>query len=214
MLRAIHRHGSTAAYLGVNCGNLGFLMNDVAGTPDEIAAAVVEALRNDAYVRQPFPRLMVHATLPTEETHDDLAMNDVYVERQSGQTVHLRVSVDGVVAVSRMVCDGVIVSTPIGSTAYSFSAGGPAAHPLARATVLTAICPHRPRLAPLVLPHGSQVRIEVLDAERRPARGVVDGAELGLVTEVNVRGGGGDVDLCFLAGHDFTATMIRKVLHS
>ena len=213
MLRAVHRHGGRYAYLGVNRGNLGFLMNDVAGTPAEVAIAVTEALRSEGYTRTAFPRLRVRARLVSEEIVEDLAVNDTYLERMSGQTCHLRVTVDGVVAVERMVADGIVVATPIGSTAYSFSAGGPAAHPLARAMVMTAICPHTPRLAPVVLPAGSRVRIEVLDAEHRPARVVVDGGQHGPVAEVEVRGGGDEVTLCFLAGHDFTATMIRKILH-
>lgn len=213
MLRAVHRHGSRLVYLGVNCGNLGFLMNDVEGTPDEVAATVVEAIRTDAYTRTAFPRLRARARLGNEEIVEALAVNDVYIERMTGQTCHLRVTVDGVVAVEQMVADGIVVATPIGSTAYSFSAGGPAAHPLARAMVMTAICPHTPRLAPVVLPAASWVRIEVLDAEHRPARVVVDGVQHGQVAEVEVRGGGDEVTLCFLAGHDLTATMIRKILH-
>lgn len=214
MLKAVRRFGPRRAYLGINCGNLGFLMNDVEGAPDAVAASVAEAIRSDGYTRTAFPRLRVRARLANEETVDDLALNDVYVERTSGQTCHLRVTVDGVVAVARMVADGMVVATPLGSTAYSFSAGGPAAHPLARAMVMTAICPHTPRLAPVVLPPASRVRIEVLDPEHRPARVVVDGVQHGEVAEVEIRGGGDEVGLCFLAGHDFTATMIRKILHS
>lgn len=212
MLKAIHRFGGEKRYLGVNCGYLGFLMNDADGAPIDVAQRVLHAVRQDAYTAHCFPRLGVRVRLASEEVMEHRAVNDVYVERHSGQTVHLRVTVDGVVAVERLVCDGLIASTPLGSTAYSFSAGGPAAHPLVRAIQVTAICPHNPRLAPLVLPFTSRVMIEVLDPVHRPARVVVDGAQHGLASRVEARGVGDDVTLCFLEGHDFTATMIRKIL--
>ena len=94
----------------------------------------------------------------------------MYVERQVGQTCHLRVTVDDVEVVGRMVCDGIVAATALGSTAYSFSAGGPAAHRCVRAIQLTAICPHTPRLAPLMLPPASRVRVEVLDRGASAAR--------------------------------------------
>ncbi len=214
MLRAIHAHGPLHSYLGINCGYLGFLMNDMAGEPDAVARAVAGVLEAEGYVSHGFPRLQVRAISPDGDDFEGAAVNDVYVERQTGQTCHLRVTVDGVEAVKRMVCDGLIAATPLGSTAYSFSAGGPAAHPLVRATQLTAICPHTPRLAPLVLPHTSPIHIEVLDWEHRPARCVIDGEPLGNVEQVDVRGSDVSVRLCFLAGHDFTRTMFEKIVHA
>ena len=86
LLRAVHHHGPKVAYLGVNCGNLGFLMNDVVGTPAEVAETVLAALDAEAWVRQPFPRLAVRSHLLGETVVDDLALNDVYIERRSGQT--------------------------------------------------------------------------------------------------------------------------------
>ena len=214
MLRAIHHHGPLHSYLGINCGYLGFLMNEVLGSADFVARSVADVLEAEGYVAHGFPRLEVRALTPDGDELLGAAVNDVYVERQSGQTVHLRVTVDGVEAVKRMVCDGLIAATPLGSTAYSFSAGGPAAHPLVRATSLTAICPHTPRLAPLVLPHTSPIHIEVLDPEHRLARCVIDGEPLGNVASVDVRGSELTVRLCFLDGHDFTRTMFEKIIHA
>lgn len=212
MLRAIHAHPDATAFLGVNCGRLGFLMNDVEGDPAQVVATVLDALRADAWMGYRFPRLSVRVEA-ADGGLADLAVNDVYLERTTGQTCHLRVTVDGVVVVERLVCDGIIVATPLGSTAYSFSAGGPASHPLVHALHLTAICPHSPRLAPLVLPAHSRVSVEVLEPDRRPARVVVDGAQSVDAVGLEVRGEGPPVTLGFLAGHDFTATMIRKILH-
>jgi NAD+ kinase len=211
MLRAIQRHGPGFAYFGVNCGHLGFLMNDLAGTVGEVAATLHRVVREGAYFAQAFPRLRMRAT-GRDEVFEAYAINDVYVERQA-QTCHLRVTVDNVEVVRHMVADGIVAATPLGSTAYSFSAGGPAAHPLVQAIHLTAICPHIPRLAPLLLPPFSTIRVEVLDPEDRPARAVADGVPYEDVRSVEIGSSGDTVRLCFLNGHDFTTTMIRKILH-
>lgn len=214
MLEAIHQHGAAFTFFGVNCGYLGFLMNEVAGDPAAIAEAIVATLSSGAWFARAFPRLRLRAHSERGVTQA-FAVNDVYVERQSGHTCHLRVEVDGNVVVQRMVCDGIIAATPLGSTAYSFSAGGPAAHPLVHATHLTPICPHTPKLSPIVLPPESVITIDVLDADRRPARAVADGVTYGDVTHVEVAGApGNDVRIGFLNGHDFTGTMIRKILHA
>jgi NAD+ kinase len=212
MLRAVGRHGPAYDYLGVNCGHLGFLMNDLAGAPEVVAAALGRLLTEGRFTRPAFPRLRMRAVARDGTTHEARALNDVYVERMRGQTCHLRVTVDGVQVVREMVCDGIVAATALGSTAYSYSAGGPAAHPLLRTLHLTAICPHSPRLHPLLLPPDSTVSVAVLDAEHRPARAVVDGVGFDDVVTVEIVGGADEVRLCFAEGHDFTAAMIRKVL--
>lgn len=211
MLRAIQRHGVDHVYFGVNCGHLGFLMNDFPGPPEEVAGAVADVIRSGRYFIQSFPRLRMCAR-SASGTVEASAVNDVYVERQA-QTCHLRVTVDGVEVVRHMVADGIVAATPLGSTAYSFSAGGPAAHPLVQAIHLTAICPHIPRLSPILLPPGAHIHVEVLDADERPARAVADGVPFEDVRQVEIRSSGDAVRLAYRQGHDFTATMIRKILH-
>ncbi len=211
MLRAIQTHGPDYTYFGVNCGHLGFLMNDVPGDVEQAAVTVRSLILAGAWDAVAFPRLHMVASGPFGEV-EALALNDVYVERQ-GQTCHLRVTVNDVEVVRHMVADGIVAATPLGSTAYSFSAGGPAAHPLVHAIHLTAICPHIPRLAPLVLPPTARIRIEVLDAEERPARAVADGVPCEDVRRVDIVSSGDSVRLAYKHGHDFTATMIRKILH-
>jgi NAD+ kinase len=210
MLHAIHEHGAEPVYLGLNCGFLGFLMNDLRA--DDRVQHALSVLRAGACQQYRFPRLAMRA----ETAHGpvkSLAVNDVYVERQSGHTCHLRVIIDGHVLAERVVCDGIIVATPLGSTAYNFSAGGAASHPLARSIHLTPICPHVPHLAPIVLPASARVRIEVLTPEYRPARGVVDGRAYGDVHAVEVSGRArADVTIAYFSGHDFTATLLHKVL--
>ncbi len=212
MLRAIQRHGTEVAYFGVNCGRLGFLMNDLPGTPEVVARTVARLLEDGRTVAPGFPRLRMRATTRDGALHEARALNDVYVERMLGQTCHLRVTVDGVEVVRHMVSDGIIVATALGSTAYTYSAGGPAAHPLLRALTVTAICAHSPRLPPLILPETSVVRVEVLEPVRRPARAVADGVETADVLAVEIQGGADLVRLTFAEGHDFTSTLITKVL--
>ncbi len=210
MLRAIQRHGPEFIYFGVNCGHLGFLMNDLPGSVAEVALSVGALMREGNWFVQPFPRLRARARGP-DGPWEARALNDVYIER-TAQTTHLRVTVDGVEVVRHMVADGIVAATPLGSTAYSFSAGGSAAHPLVQAIHLTPICPHIPRLAPLLLPPTSTIVVEVLDAER-PARAVADGVASGRVDYLEIASSGDVVRLGFCDGHDFTATLIRKILH-
>lgn len=213
MLRAIQAYGPAYAYFGVNCGHLGFLMNDLPGEETSVAAEVVRILEEGRYVGPHFPRLHMRATTATGPA-EARALNDVYVERQVGQTCHLRVTVDEVEVVGAMVCDGIIAATALGSTAYTISAGGPAAHPLLRAIHLTPICPHTPRLASLVLPLDARIRIEALDPTLRRARAVADGIPFDDARVVEIARADDEVRLLFREGHDFTTTLVRKIIHA
>ena len=210
MLQAIHDHGAAHQWLGLNFGHVGFLMNDlpVAHAVDFLRGR----LQSGAWKAHGFQRL----TMRAESSHgplSGLATNDVYIARKSGKTCHLRIWLDGHLAADRLACDGIIAATPLGSTAYSFSAGGAASHPLVRSVHLTSICPHAPKLAPVVLPEGAHIRVEVLDPDRRPARVVVDGIAHDDVASVEISGTRkDDVHLAFFDDHDFLHTLLRKVL--
>jgi NAD+ kinase len=210
MLSCIRELGAAPIYLGLNAGQLGFLLNDVSD-PADVAAAIAEG----AWRVQGFPRLEMEAWDPGARLISAVAVNDLYVERRTGQVAHLSVKVDGQQVVERLVCDGLLVATALGSTAYTFSAGGALCHPLVRALLLTPICPHSPRLSPMVLPMESRVEVEVLSADRRPVRAVADGVDHGPV--VRMAAGcavGQDIRLAFLADTNRTRTLIRKVLRS
>jgi NAD+ kinase len=206
MLACIRELGPDRIYLGLNAGHLGFLLNDTDDL-DGVAAA----LAGNCWSAHTFPRLALSAEGVDGSTYSALAVNDLYVERSTGQTAHLRLAVDGQTVVDRMICDGLIVATALGSTAYTYSAGGVPCHPTAQVLQVAPICPHAPRLSPVVLPLKAQIEIEALASHRRPVRVVADGQDLGLVTRVRVAEGGSDVRLAFLDGHDFTRTLIEKV---
>jgi NAD+ kinase len=209
LLSVITELGADYTYLGLNSGSLGFMLNDVVDLKETAALLAAQSWRVDR-----MPRLKMEATTPQGASFESLALNDVYLQRMTGQTTHLRVRVNGVRVVDRMVCDGLILATALGSTAYSFSAGGSACHPELRLMQLTAICPHAPRLPPITLPLTAQVEIQVLDCEKRPARVVTDGVDHPGVNRVRIANSGADVALAFLSNHDPTATLIRKVIES
>ena len=152
---------------GMNLGTVGYAMNTWRAEqvlPERIDAAEPQNI-------SPLRISVVHAKLYSTEmaTSDYLGWNDGTVFRQDMQTLSIRVSVGDQVRIKDISCDGLIYSTPFGSTAYNRSAGGPILPLDARALALTPICPHRPRDWPgAVLPHNAQITIENLDPVKRP----------------------------------------------
>jgi len=209
MLETIRNAGPEATFLGINAGRTGFLLNDVDDL-DRVAAA----LKAGQWRVWDFPRLAMQCWPEADGStlRHDSAVNDIYLERMSGQTAHLRIDIDGVQVVERLVCDGLVTSTALGSTAYHFSSSGHACHPAVRAIHLTPICPHSPRLSPLTLPPDSVIRVEVLQGKKRPVRAVSDGVDHGPVRSLEVRQDPQGIRLAFLEGHDFTGTLVRKIL--
>lgn len=207
LLRAIRELGAGPLYLGLNCGHLGFMLNE----PGEVDTLPERLHQVERWQRSEIPRLRALASGADGEV-EALALNDVYLERASGQSAHLRVLVDGQRVVERMVCDGVIASTALGSTAYALAAGGVACHYLLPLVQVVPINPHAPRLQPIALPARSVIEVEVLDAHRRPVKAVADGQDLCQVERVRVQDAASGVRLAWLAGHDPTGALIRKLL--
>jgi NAD+ kinase len=146
------------------------------------------------------------------QTRRDIAVNDVYLERSTGQTARLRLTIDGHPVVESLVADGVILATALGSTAYSFSAGGAPAHPEVPILCVTPICPHLPKLSPFILPIDAVARAEVLVPDRRPVRAVADGRAVEAVAAVTVRRAAQPVRIAWFAGHDPTSTLVHKIV--
>lgn len=213
MLATINQLGHDRVYLGLNAGRVGFLLNDVTAT-DEGWSAIADRLRARAWKTSHFPLLTAQITRADGTVTTEHAVNDVVLERHTGQTAHLGLSIDGTPVVEHLVCDGVIFATALGSTAYTFSAGGPACHPTLRTMAVTAICPHKPRLSPFLLPEASTARLDVLAADRRPVRAVTDGRMIEDVRAVAVALGPDSVKIAFLQGHDFTTCMVSKILRA
>jgi len=164
-LHAIEAHN--IAVYGMNCGTIGFLMNeyDEEALHDRLAAAE-ETIINP---------LMMRAVSADGQTHAALAINEVALLRAGPQAAKLRISVDGRVRMEELVCDGALVSTPAGSTAYNYSAHGPILPIGSEVLALTAMAAFRPRRwRGAILPKTAKVTFEVLEPDKRPVMADAD----------------------------------------
>jgi NAD+ kinase len=206
LIYKVNKHGLDRTYLPINGGSLGFLMNDA----NDIVrtAALVEA---EAYNVREF--ITLDAEISSKDMLSfDTAINDVYIERATGQAAKLTISVDERVIVKGMVCDGVIISSPLGSTGYNKSAGGAVCLPVARVLQITPICAHSPTPPPIIVPATSTIKVCTLEEDKRPIRVVADGrSHLGL-NAVTVRTSNEALKLAYFKGNDFTDRLINKVL--
>ncbi|MCE7028157.1 NAD kinase [Jiella avicenniae] len=190
MLQTLHRFMDTAQPIyGMNKGTIGFLMNHYRedGLRERLAAAVENAIR---------PLEMI-ATDAEGIEHRALAINEVSIFRQSYQAARLRISIDGKVRLDELVCDGVMVATPTGSTAYNLSAQGPILPIDAPLLALTPVSPFRPRRwRGALLRNRQEVAIEALEDGKRPVNAVADATEVKSVKSVTIRESAGDV--CYI----------------
>lgn len=180
MLETLHRTLETGKPIfGMNRGSVGFLMNDYE------EEGLVERIR--AAERAVIHPLRMEAVGVDGRRHEALAFNEVSLLRQIHQTAKLRLSIDGKVRMQELVCDGVLVATPAGSTAYNLSAHGPIIPLRAQVLALTPISAFRPRRwRGALVPHTAKVTIEVLDPERRPVSAVADNYEVREVRTVRI----------------------------
>jgi NAD+ kinase len=181
MLQALHslRDSGKPVY-GMNRGSVGFLMNEFReeDLPERLAAA-------ERSVVHP---LVMEAKIAGGAAQRYPAFNEVSLFRQSYQAANLRISVDGKVRLEELICDGVLVATPVGSTAYNLSAHGPILPLNAPLLALTPISPFRPRRwRGALLPDHAEVAIEVREHDKRPVSAVADHFEVRDVVQVRVR---------------------------
>jgi NAD+ kinase len=165
---------------GMNCGSVGFLMNDYsdAGLAERLAAAKPTRITP----------LLMHVTAADGSIHDALALNEVSLFRTSYQAVKVEILVDGMLQMEELVCDGVLLSTPAGSTAYNLSAHGPILPIDAPLLALTPISPFRPRRwRGAILGNNAVVTFRLHEIDKRPASAVADNIEFRDVAEVSVR---------------------------
>jgi NAD+ kinase len=181
MLETLHRYlDRHVPIYGMHRGTVGFLMNEFR--PD----GLIERLsRAQPVTLHP---LEMHAHTKTGQCHTALAINEVSLLREARQAAKIRISVDGIVRLDELMGDGVLVATPVGSTAYNLSAHGPII-PLAAGvlalTPITAFRPRRWRGAPL--PNGAKVAFEILEADKRPVSVSADFTEIRDIAAVEIR---------------------------
>jgi NAD+ kinase len=132
--------------------------------------------------------LAMHAHSESGTSVEALAFNEVSLLRQTKQAAHIRVSLNGVVRIEELMCDGVLVATPAGSTAYNLSAHGPILPIGSKLLAMTPISPFRPRRwRGAVLPETTEIKFEILDPYKRPVSATADSSEVRDVVEVIIR---------------------------
>jgi NAD+ kinase len=179
MLQTLHKFldKDTPIY-GMNLGSVGFLMNEFHEEHLQERLEAAESAR--------IHPLTMHARTP-ETTIEARAFNEVSLLRQTRQAAKLRILVDDKVRTAELICDGVLVSTPAGSTAYNLSAHGPILPIDADLLALTPISAFRPRRwRGALLSHRAHVRFEILEAGKRPVSAVADDLEVRDVLSVDV----------------------------
>ena len=205
MLETLHRTmDRTKPIYGMNRGSVGFLMNEYS--EDDLLERINAAERTIIH-----PLVMV-AIDSKRRQHRALAINEVSLLRQTRQTAKLRICIDGKVRLTELVCDGALVCTPAGSTAYNLSAYGPIVPISAQILALTAISAFRPRRwRGALLSHTARVTFEVLEADKRPVSAVADNFEVRDVVEVHV-GEDREISLCMLfdAGHSLDERVLTE----
>ena len=180
MLQTQHDYlNSGKPIYGMNKGTVGFLMN--VYRTDNLRQRLESALMSK--IRP----LKMSATDENGEIHNAMAINEVSLLRQSYQAASLSISIDGKERLDALVCDGVMVATPAGSTAYNLSAHGPILPLGAPLLALTPVSPFRPRRwRGALIPNTSEVVIRINDPKKRPVNAVADHTEIKSVTEVRI----------------------------
>ncbi len=180
MLLTLHDvMGRNIPIYGMNRGSIGFLMNDFSedNLPERLAAA-------ERTVIHP---LTMRARDRDNHVHVAKAINEVALWRQSYQAAKFKIEVDGTQRLAELICDGVLVATPAGSTAYNLSAHGPLLPLASPLLALTPISPFRPRRwRGALLPDRAAVAIDVLEFDKRPVAAVADNTEFRDIRRVEI----------------------------
>jgi NAD+ kinase len=205
MLESMHRFiPDNKPIYGMNRGTVGFLLNTYREEqlPDRLRRAQIVRL---------------HPLIMTAETsdgtiHTALAINEVSLHRESRQAAKLRIRVDGKTRLEELICDGLLVATPAGSTAYNLSAHGPIIPMGAGVMALTPVCAFRPRRwRSALLPHKALVQVEILEQDKRPVSAVADFTEIRDVSSVDVKEDRSiGIDLMFDPEHNLEERIIAE----
>ncbi len=205
MLATLHRtQDNPAPVYGMNRGTVGFLMNAYSeqGLMERLTQAVEEVINP----------LSMRAVSTDGSVHEALAINEVSLLRAGPQAARLRISVDGRVRMPELVCDGALLATPAGSTAYNFSAHGPILPIGSDVLALTAMAAFRPRRwRGALLPKTAEVRFDVLDPAKRPVMAEADARAVQDVVTVDIRSEPAIAHrILFDPGHGLEERLIRE----
>ena len=183
MLHTLHEmleSGRSRPVFGMNRGTVGFLMNDWR------LDCLAERIQGAKAIRVAPLEMVARSVSGDIARH--AAINEVSLLRETRQTAKIEVSVNGRVVIPQLVCDGVLVATPAGSTAYNLSAHGPILPLAAKLLALTPISPFRPRRwSGAILPDDTCICLRVLEPENRPVSAVADQLEVRDVAQVDIK---------------------------
>jgi NAD+ kinase len=204
MLQTLHNFlGRNVSIYGMNFGSVGFLMNELHEEDLSERLAAAEPARIH-------PLLMKAVSVTGSSSA--LAFNEVSLLRQTRQTAKIRIILDGKVRIAELNCDGVLVSTPAGSTAYNLSAHGPILPIAAPLLALTPLSPFRPRRwRGALIPRQALIRFDILDPLKRPVSAVADHTEVRDVSHVEVAEDGSvTMTMLFDAGHSLDERILAE----
>jgi len=205
MLETLHRFMERGVPIyGMNCGTVGFLMNQY--DEDQLAERVAAAQQVTLHP------LRMQVDSVDGKRSDALAINEVSLLRESRQAAKIAISIDGVLRMEELICDGVMLATPAGSTAYNLSAHGPIIPIGAQLLALTPISVFRPRRwRGALLPARTEVTFEVLEAAKRPVSATADFTEVRDVKRVAVRQDQSvDLNLLFDPEHNLEERIVKE----
>jgi NAD+ kinase len=208
MLQTLHAmidSGRIIPAYGMNLGTVGFLMNRY----DKRASITTRLARARPKAIAP---LRIEAFTQSGERHELCAINELSILRETRQTAKIEVTVGNRVRISELVCDGVLVSTPAGSTAYNLSANGPILPLDSKLLALTPISPFRPRRwRGAILPDRMKIGLKVLDPVKRPVAAVADQKELRDIAEVQLEIASDiELNLLFDAGQSLEERIVAE----
>ena len=209
MLEAIKSHMSQNLPLfGLNYGSIGFLMN--SSNQDDLLNRI-----NQSQSIKISP-LIMKAMSVNGSIHEAIAINEVSLLRETHQASKIKISVDGNVRLDELICDGVLISTPSGSTAYNLSAHGPILPINADVLALTPISAFRPRRwKGAILNNESNVKFEIIESKKRPVSVVADSTEFRDISSVEVHQSKDQVvELLFDEDHSFDERILNEQFKS
>ena len=205
MLEAIKKQmENNLPLFGLNYGSVGFLMNTVN---DE---DLIQRLDSSQSIK--IKPLSMNAKSTDGSEHSAIAVNEVSLLRETHQAAKIKISIDENVRLEELVCDGILLSTPSGSTAYNLSAHGPILPINADVLALTPISAFRPRRwKGAILNNNSQVKFEIIDSKKRPVSAVADSTEFRNIESVTIKQDNQkSVQLLFDAQHSFEERILNE----
>lgn len=216
LMKAMHKYYNLGKpFLGLNCGHTGFLLNEIPSVFDRIGEDLHNANLN-FYI---FPIFDFWGEDTAGNRFDGIFVGDLYFNRvteRSGESSRLNVFVDGKEIAHNMTGDGLVVCSALGSTAYFFNAGGSPLHPLLPVIGIASIVCRPAETLRIILPNYVEVMVKIVEPQKRQV--VVSNDDVGLpknnVLWVKIRKSDKTVALGFWKNHDFTQTIVKKILKS